>query len=233
MDVDQRHAYALEEVAREDLHVAGEDDQVGSAREELEHARLCLRLASLLDRHVLEGKAEGSDVCLEVRVVGDDEGDLGVELVAAPSPEQVEQAVILPRDEDRDALALAAHTKSANPSRSAAATSAKDASSWALLPRRRRDRTPSASGTSRPPGRSSAGRSRGCSRRARRERSRPPPRCPARPGRRPTAARSSPGNEWAGDTPAQRGCSEWSAATLGKPGPKARPIHTPCCLEKG
>ena len=95
-----------QEVADEDLHVAREHDQVEAAGELLEHRRLGLRLRLRRDRHVHERDAEARDVVLDVAVVGQHEPDVGVELAAAPAPQQVEQAVVLARDEDRDALAI-------------------------------------------------------------------------------------------------------------------------------
>ena len=50
-----------QEVAREDLHVAGEHDQVDLA-EQLEHAPLGLGLGRRLDRHVVEGDADRVDL---------------------------------------------------------------------------------------------------------------------------------------------------------------------------
>ena len=41
-------------------------------------------------------------------MVRDDVNDVGTELVAAPAPEQVEQAVVLARDQDRHPLLLSA-----------------------------------------------------------------------------------------------------------------------------
>ena len=45
MDVDYRHAEALEKSLRENLHVAGEHDEIHLAGEKFEHSRLCFRLA--------------------------------------------------------------------------------------------------------------------------------------------------------------------------------------------
>ena len=94
-------------VPREDLHVAGEHDEVDLAGEELEHPLLGLAVGRARDRDVVERHAEAGDVVRVVGVVGDDGDDVGVELAAAPAPEQVEEAVVVARGEERHALALA------------------------------------------------------------------------------------------------------------------------------
>ena len=66
MDVDQRHPDPLEKVPRQDLHVAGEHDQVALAVEQLEQLRLGLGLAVPLDRHVVVGQAEPLDRLAQV-----------------------------------------------------------------------------------------------------------------------------------------------------------------------
>ena len=50
--------------------------------------------------------AEAGAVALVVRVVRDDADDVGLELVAAPAPEQVEQAMVVARGKHRGALRL-------------------------------------------------------------------------------------------------------------------------------
>ena len=55
----------------------------------------------------MERHAEAGDVGRVLGMVGDDRDDVGVELAPPPAPEQVEQAVIFARGEQRDALALA------------------------------------------------------------------------------------------------------------------------------
>ena len=96
-----------EEVGREDLHVAGEDEQVDLAAEQLQHPLLRRLPARRLDRHVVEGEAQRGDLVGVVGVVGDDGDDLGAQLAAAPAPEQVGEAVVFARDHDRHPLALA------------------------------------------------------------------------------------------------------------------------------
>ena len=107
MDVDRRRAEPREEVAGEDLHVAGEDEQVDLAEQLQRSRRSAAVLVAGLDRHVVEGEADRGDLLGVVGVVGDDRDELGAELAAAPAPEQVGEAVVLARDHDRDPLALA------------------------------------------------------------------------------------------------------------------------------
>ena len=104
MDVDDRHADRLEEVGRQDLHVARQDDEVEVAGQQLDLAALGLGLRVAGDRDVDERHAERAHVVGEVGVVGDHEADVEVELVAARAPEQVEQAVVVAADHDRPAL---------------------------------------------------------------------------------------------------------------------------------
>ena len=61
-----------------------------------------LRLVGV--RHVVVGDAEALDVDLVVRVIGGDEGDVGVELAAAVAPQQVDEAMLLLGDQDRHPL---------------------------------------------------------------------------------------------------------------------------------
>jgi hypothetical protein len=51
--------------------------------------------------------AEGTDLAGQLGVVGDDQADVEVELLAARAPQQVEQAVVVAADHDRRALGQA------------------------------------------------------------------------------------------------------------------------------
>src|ERR1035437_10844428 len=55
----------------------------------------------------MEGHARRDGLVLDVAMVRDHRHDLPVELAAAPAPEQVQEAVVMARDEDGDALTLA------------------------------------------------------------------------------------------------------------------------------
>ena len=65
---------------------------------------LLLGLGALGHRQVVVGDAVGLDLGGEVGMVGDHQRDLGVELARLPSPEQVEQAMGVLRDQDGHAL---------------------------------------------------------------------------------------------------------------------------------
>ena len=106
MDVDRRCLQGAEEVRREDLHVAGEDEQVDPL-EQLQGAALGGLAAGRVDRDVVEGEADRGDLLGVVGVVGDDRDQLAAELAAAPAPEQVGEAVVFARDHDRHPLGLA------------------------------------------------------------------------------------------------------------------------------
>ena len=66
--------------------------------------RLLLGLRLLRHGQVMEGDAVGLDLGGEVGVVGDHQGNLGVQLARLPPPEQVDQAMPLLRDQDRHPL---------------------------------------------------------------------------------------------------------------------------------
>ena len=105
MDVDRRGAQPPEELGGEDLHVAGEDEEVDLAHR-LQRPALRLVLRIRVDGDVLEGEAELLDLLGVLGMVGDDRRDVGAELAAAPAPEQVREAVVFTRDHDRHPLAL-------------------------------------------------------------------------------------------------------------------------------
>ena len=79
----------------EDLHVAGEHDEVDLTGDELKPASLGLRLRLTRDRHVVVRDAERLDLVAVQLVVGDDADDVHLELAATVAPEQIKQAVIL------------------------------------------------------------------------------------------------------------------------------------------
>jgi hypothetical protein len=107
VDVDHRHADRVEEVARQDLHVARQDDEVEVSGQQLELAALGLALRVGADRDVDERDAERAHVVGEIGVVRDHEPDVEVELVAPRPPQQIEQAVVVAADHDRAALGQA------------------------------------------------------------------------------------------------------------------------------
>jgi hypothetical protein len=106
VDVDDRRAHRPQERRREDLHVAGEHDQVELARQRVEQLRLGLGLGVTGDRDVPERDVEARRLALQLAVVGDDQRDLRVQLAAPVAPQQLGQAVVVARDEDRHPLAM-------------------------------------------------------------------------------------------------------------------------------
>ena len=75
------------------------------------------------------GTPKPRDVGRVVGVVRDDGDDVGVELAAAPAPEQVEQAVVVARREERRPLARGLRRRSATPSSNGSATRSANARS--------------------------------------------------------------------------------------------------------
>lgn len=104
VDVDDLAGHGGAERRREDLHVAGQHDEVDVVRaHELED--LCFLLGFRLRRHgeVVEGDVVGRGEGREVRVVGDDQGHGDGELVGRLPEEEVVEAVPDFRDHDHHA----------------------------------------------------------------------------------------------------------------------------------
>lgn len=77
VDVDDSATHSGAEHRGQDLHVAGEDDELDAVLlDELEDLRLLLRLGVLGHGQVQEGNIVALCEGCEFRVVGDDEGDL-------------------------------------------------------------------------------------------------------------------------------------------------------------
>ena len=97
---------ALDELGGEDLHVAREHDEIDRVLLEQRDLRGLLRGLGLgRDREHAIGHAELRRDRRELLVVADDQRDLAGELARAVAQQQVVEAVVGARDEDRDALA--------------------------------------------------------------------------------------------------------------------------------
>ena len=107
MDIDYRRADAGQKAWGENLHVPGEDDEVGRSHEKVELGLLRLRLRLPRHRDVVVGNAERCDLALEIGVIGDHRADVHPKLAAAPPPQQIEQTVVVSRRENRNTLAFA------------------------------------------------------------------------------------------------------------------------------
>lgn len=107
VDVDDLAGHDLAELGGEDLHVAGEDDELDVVLgDELEDLGLLLLLGVLGDGQVVEFDAVALGEGLEFRVVGDDDRDLNAELLGLVAEEKVVQAVTDLGDHDQDARLL-------------------------------------------------------------------------------------------------------------------------------
>ena len=84
VDVDHRHRQAIEEAARENLHVACQDDHVTLPGELSQELTLGLLTTILRRRNVRETNPLGDNLVLEQAVVADHADDLRVQLAAAP-----------------------------------------------------------------------------------------------------------------------------------------------------
>lgn len=101
VDIDGSPAQPLAHLARQDLHVAGEDHQLGAGLlNHLPHLRLLLGLGFRRDGEVVVGNAVPGRQALQVRMVGDDRPDLDGQLADAVAVEQVVEAVIGLGDHD-------------------------------------------------------------------------------------------------------------------------------------
>lgn len=104
VDVDDTPRHGLAQFRRENLHVAGEDDQVDVViAHEIQDLGLLLRLGIGGNGEVVEGDVVGSGQGREVGVVGDDQGDLNVKLAGRLTEQQVIEAVADLRDHDHHA----------------------------------------------------------------------------------------------------------------------------------
>jgi hypothetical protein len=105
VDVDHGPPELREELLREHLHVAGEHDEVDALlAQQRELALLLLALVLLPDREDAIGDPELPRDPLEIRVVAHDQRDLAAELPGLVAQEQVVEAVVGARDEDRHAF---------------------------------------------------------------------------------------------------------------------------------
>jgi hypothetical protein len=105
VDVDDRPPHRLQERRAEDLHVAGEHDEVEVVAQHVEQLGLGRRLGVAGDRDVAERDAEARRLALQLGVVGHHERDLRVQLAATLAPQQLGQAVVVAGDQDRHPLA--------------------------------------------------------------------------------------------------------------------------------
>ena len=104
VNVDDTARHSLAQGGGEDLHVAGQDDEVDVVLfDELQDAGLLLLLGILADRQVDEGDVVGGREGGKVRVVGYDEGDIDGELAGRGTEEEVVEAVTDLGDHDQDA----------------------------------------------------------------------------------------------------------------------------------
>ena len=91
---------------REDLHVAGQHHQIDVAAQQIELTLFGLCPNVFRRRDMKEWHAEGPNLIGEVGMVGDHHRHRHVELTASVAPQQIQQAVILFRGQDRDAFGL-------------------------------------------------------------------------------------------------------------------------------
>src|ERR1041385_3021779 len=104
MDIDDALRQVADELGAEDLHVAGEHDQIHVRRfEEGELGALLRRFRVGRDGKCSELDAELARDGLEVRMVAHDEGDVAPELARSVAKQEVVQAMIVLRYEDGDA----------------------------------------------------------------------------------------------------------------------------------
>jgi hypothetical protein len=105
VDVDDLPRVVLAQLGRQDLHVAGQHHHVAFGfAEQLRHLGVGGGLVVRRHRHVVEGDAVPLHEAAEGFVVGDDAGDLDVQLVGLPARQQVVQAVLLLGHQDHHAL---------------------------------------------------------------------------------------------------------------------------------
>ena len=105
MDVDQATGIALTQARRNDLHVARQHDAIGPGffHQTLDFGK-GRSLVILVDRHVMERNAVPFHQRAHVIVVGDDAGNLAIQITGLPAMQQVHQAMGVLGDHQHDTL---------------------------------------------------------------------------------------------------------------------------------
>lgn len=107
VDVDDAAGHGLAELGGQNLHVAGENNQVNVVlRSQLEDLAFLLGLGGCGHGEVVEGDVVGCGEGRKVGVVGDDQGDLNAELTGGLAEEKVVQTVADLGDHQQDARLL-------------------------------------------------------------------------------------------------------------------------------
>ena len=105
VNVDDRNPDLGQKVPGKNLHVTGQHYEVDVAPQQLKDLLLSPGLIrTLLRWHVEEGDTEGAHVLGRVRVVGNHHGNADRQLTTTTTPQQIQQAVVLFRSQDRHAL---------------------------------------------------------------------------------------------------------------------------------
>jgi len=109
VDVDAAPREKAREIVRQDLHVAGEHDELGAGRVDQRHdARFLLGLGILRDRQMVEGhRTEIAPRVGLARMVGDDADDVHGEFADTLAIEQIDEAMVELGGEQQHAAALA------------------------------------------------------------------------------------------------------------------------------
>ena len=104
MDVDAAPGKLCREAIRENLHVTGEHDELGAGGlDRLPNLRFLLHLCLAGDRKMVEGNVAKIDMSVGFsRIIGNDRDGLHQHFATAPTIEQIDQAMIEPRDHERD-----------------------------------------------------------------------------------------------------------------------------------
>lgn len=104
VDVDDTSRHGLAQLRRQDLHIAGQNNQVNLVfLNQLQDTSLLLGLGGGSDGKVHEGDVIGGGQGGEIGVVGDDQRDFNVKLAGGLTEEQVVQAVTNLGDHDHHA----------------------------------------------------------------------------------------------------------------------------------
>lgn len=103
MDIDDPARKRLRQSRAENLHVAGEDDEVNMMCPQHRDLRLLLRgFCGLCDREMMKGDPESLGDALQVFAIAHNERNLHAELPALVAGEKIVKAVIVVRDEEGD-----------------------------------------------------------------------------------------------------------------------------------
>lgn len=94
MDIDDLVRIGVHQAGRQDLHIAGENQEIYFAAQELEHTHLIGQAMVFLDGKMIERNVVAQRNRLQVWMIAENTGDIHRQFTTTPTPEQVRQAMV-------------------------------------------------------------------------------------------------------------------------------------------